>query len=214
MATLFSKANRRKVTAWLLPPLLIALTRVLYLTCKKNFHSQQNGSNTPSIYAMWHGELLMMTFAYLHYTKRKSIDAIISRHFDGEMAARFITLQGGGVLRGSSSKGGREVFRAAVKSLQNGRDIAITPDGPRGPRHSVAHGLVSIAMLTKVPIITMNYTASSFWTMKSWDAFCVPKPFSTLDFYFGNPFYVHEMSSDDAIDLVRQRLLEHAHEPI
>lgn len=152
----------------------------------------------------------MIPYAYLHYTGRRSIDAIISKHFDGEMAARFITLQGGGVLRGSSSKGGKEVFRLALRSLQEGRDIGITPDGPRGPRHSVAHGLVSIAMLTKAPIITMNYKASSFWTMRSWDQFCIPKPFSTLEFYFGDPFYVHEMSSDEAIALVQQKLLLHA----
>ncbi len=214
MAIVLSKANRRTALAWILPPILIIFTRLLYFTCKKKFHMYENGSSTPSIYAMWHGELLMLPLAYLHYTKRKNIDAIISRHFDGEMAARFITLQGGGVLRGSSSKGGREVFRAALKSLQNGRDIGITPDGPRGPRHSVAHGLVSIAMLTKAPIIAMNCRPSSFWTMKSWDAFCVPKPFSTLNFYFGTPFYVHEMNADEAIALVRKKLLEHAHEPI
>lgn len=211
MAKLFSNANRRKLMAKVLPPLLIVLVRLLYFTCKKKFHIHKNGSHTPSIYAMWHGELLMMPYAYVHYTKRKSIDAIISKHFDGDLAARFIMLQGGGVLRGSSSKGGKEVFRMALRSLQEGRrDIAITPDGPRGPRHSVAHGLVSMAMLTKAPIITMNYKASSFWTMRSWDQFCIPKPFCTLEFYYGDPFYVHEMSSDDAMVLVKQKLLEHA----
>jgi len=210
MANVFSKANRRKLMAKVLPPLLIVLVKLLYLTCKKKFYMNRNGSDTPSVYAMWHGELLMIPNAYLHYTGRRSIDAIISQHFDGEMASRFITLQGGGVLRGSSSRGGKEVFRLALRSLQEGRDIGITPDGPRGPRHSVAHGLVSIAMLTKAPIITMNYKASSFWTLKSWDHFCVPKPFCTLEFFYGDPFYVHEMPSEEAIALVQQKLLEHA----
>lgn len=210
MAKLFSKANRRKVMAKVFPPLLILLVKLLYLTCKKKFYINRNGSDTPSVYAMWHGELLMIPYAYLYYTGRRSIDAIISQHFDGEMAARFITLQGGGVLRGSSSRGGKEVFRLALRSLQEGRDIGITPDGPRGPRHSVAHGLVSIAMLTKAPIITMNYKASSFWMLKSWDRFCIPKPFCTLEFYYGDPFYVHEMPSDEAIALVKEKLLEHA----
>jgi len=193
--------------AKVLPPLLIVFVKLLYATCKKKFYMHEKGSHTPSVYAMWHGELLMIPHAYLHYTGRRSIDAIISQHFDGEMAARFITLQGGGVLRGSSSRGGKEVFRLALRSLQNGRDIGITPHGPRGPRHSVAHGLVSIAMLTKAPIITMNYKASSFWTMRSWDQFCIPKPFCTLEFFYGDPFYVHEMSSDEAIALVQKKLL-------
>ena len=210
MAKLFSKQRRRKLMAWVLPPVLLFLVKLLYLTCKKRFHFQTDGSDTPSIYAMWHGEILVLPFAYVHYTKRKSIDAIISQHFDGEMVARFLTLQGGGVLRGSSSRGGREVFQQALKSLKSGRDLAITPDGPKGPRHSVAHGVVSLAMLTKAPIITMNYKASSFWRLKSWDAFCIPKPFSTLEFYFGEPFYVYELTLQEAIDLVQERLLVHA----
>ncbi len=210
MAKLFSKQQRKKLIAWALPPLLIGFVKVLYWTCKKRFYFQTNGSSTPSIYAMWHGEILMLSFAYLHYTRRKNIDAIISQHADGDIVARFLTLQGGGVLRGSSSRGGREVFQMALQSLKSGRDIAITPDGPRGPRHSVAHGVASLALHTKAPIITMNYKASSFWTLKSWDAFCIPKPFSTLEFYFGDPFYVHELTTDEAIALVRERLLVHA----
>lgn len=210
MAKLFSKANRRKWMVRVFPPLLILFVRLLYFTCKKKFYFNKSGADIPSVYAMWHGELLMIPYAYLHYTGRKSIDAIISRHSDGEMVARFITLQGGGALRGSSSKGGNEVLRLALKSLENGRDIGITPDGPRGPRHSVAHGIVTIATLKKVPIITINCKASSFWSMRSWDQFSIPKPFSTLEFYFGDPFYVHEMPSNEAIELVREKLLLHA----
>lgn len=152
----------------------------------------------------------MLPYAYLHYTKRKTIDAVISQHFDGEMVSRFLTLQGGGVIRGSSSKGGKEVFRMALNSLKQGRDIGITPDGPRGPRHSVAHGLVSIAMLTKAPIITFNCQASSYWSMRSWDKFTIPKPFSTLEFYIGEPLYVHDLTQEEALSLVREKLLEHA----
>lgn len=152
----------------------------------------------------------MMPFAFLHYTKRRTLDAIISRHFDGELIARFIGLLGGGALRGSSSRGGKEVLHLALRSLESGRDIALTPDGPRGPRHSVAHGIVTIATLKKAPIVTLNCRASRCWTMRSWDHFCIPKPFSTLEFYFGEPFYVHDMPTHDAMALVKQRLLEHA----
>lgn len=210
MAKLFSKASKRKVMTWVIPPILIAFVRLLYFTCKKRFIYKKDNSNIPSIYAMWHGELLMIPYAYLYYTKRKTIDAIISQHFDGEMVSRFLTLQGGGVLRGSSSKGGKEVFRMALNSLKQGRDIGITPDGPRGPRHSVAHGLVSIAMLTKAPIVTLNCKASSYWSMRSWDKFTIPKPFSTLEFYIGEPLYVHDLAQDVALALVQQKLLEHA----
>lgn len=184
--------------------------KILYLTCKKKFHSSQNGSETPSIYALWHGEILMMAFAYMHYSKKQQIDTVVSQHFDGELVARLFILFGGGTLRGSSSKGGKEVLRLALNSLKKGRDIGITPDGPRGPRHSVAHGLITMATLQKAPIITMNCKASSYWKMRSWDHFCIPKPFSTLEFYFGDPFYVHDMPLDEAKRLVQKKLLQNA----
>lgn len=210
MAKLFSKATKRKFLAWLLPPLIYILVKLLYLTCKKKFHSNNNGSHTPSIYALWHGEVMMIAFAYMHYSKKQQIDTVVSRHFDGEILARLFKLFGGGALRGSSSRGGKEVLRLAIRSLREGRDIGITPDGPRGPRHSVAHGLITMAQHQKVPIITMNCKASRYWKLRSWDAFCIPKPFCTLDFYFGDPFYVHDLPSDVAIELVRTKLLENA----
>ncbi len=210
MATLFSKANKRKFLAWFLPPLIYVFIKILYLTCKKKFHSNQNGSETPSIYAVWHGEILMISFGYMYYSKKKQIDTVVSQHFDGELVARLFMLFGGGTLRGSSSKGGKEVLRLALSSLKNGRDIGITPDGPRGPRHSVAHGLITMASLQKVPIITMNCKASSYWKMRSWDQFCIPKPFSTIEFYFGDPFYVNDMPLEEARILVQKKLLENA----
>lgn len=152
----------------------------------------------------------MAAAAYLYYTKRKEADTIVSNHFDGELVARLMRLFGGGTIRGSSSKGGASVLRNALKSLQKGRDIALTPDGPRGPRHSVADGAAVLAMMKKVPIITMNCNPTAYWSMKSWDRFCIPKPFSTIEFYYGEPFYVHELSLEEAKALIQKRLLEHA----
>ena len=152
----------------------------------------------------------MAAAAYKHYTKRRTIDTIVSNHFDGELVARLMQLFGGGTIRGSSSKGGVSALRGALKALKNGRDIGITPDGPRGPRHTVADGAAALAMMRKVPIITMNCNPTSYWSMKSWDHFCIPKPFSTIEFYFGDPFYVHELSLEEAKALIQKRLLVHA----
>ena len=210
MAKLFSKQTLRKILVWIVPALAFALIKLIYLTCKKKFYIEKNGSATPSIYVFWHGELLLVAFAYIHYAKRTSLDAMISRHFDGELIARLIRLFGGGVMRGSSSKGGTAVLREALRSLHKGRDIGITPDGPRGPKHSVANGVAALAMLKKVPIITVNCTPSSYWKMKSWDEFCIPKPFSTLEFYFGDPFFVEGLEIEEAKKVIQDRLLVHA----
>ena len=209
MAKLFSKDTKRKLLVWIVPPLVYALIKLLFFTCKKKFYRVYDGSATPSIYAIWHGEILMAADAYKYYTKRKTIDTIVSNHFDGELVARLMQLFGGGTIRGSTSKGGASVLRGALKTLQKGRDIGITPDGPRGPRHSVADGAAALAMIKKVPIVTMHCKPTSYWSMKSWDHFCIPKPFCTIEFYFGDPFYVHDLTLAEAKVLIQKRLLEY-----
>jgi len=210
MAKLFSKDTKRKLLVWIVPPLVYVFIKLLFFTCKKKFYRTYDGSATPSIYVLWHGEILMAATAYIHYTQRKEVDTIVSNHFDGELVARLMKLFGGGTIRGSSSKGGVSVLREALKSLQKGRDIALTPDGPRGPRHSVADGAAALAMMKKVPIVTMHCKPTSYWSMKSWDQFCIPKPFCTIEFYFSDPFYVHELTLEEAKALIQKRLLEHA----
>ncbi len=210
MAILFSKANRRKLLAWVVPPLAFFIIKLLYFTCKKKYYLPQSELTEPSLYALWHGELLMLPFAYIHVSKSQKLDAIISLHGDGEIIAKIIHLFGGGTIRGSSSKGSTTVLKQALRSLQARRDIAITPDGPRGPRHSVADGLIDLAKLKNVPIVTLNCQPSSYWKMKSWDAFCVPKPFCTLSFYVGEPFYVNDISHEEAKKIIQKMLLKHA----
>lgn len=211
MAKLFTSQTSRKFLAWIIPPVVFVFIKLLYLTCKKNFHIDQNTSSvSPCLYAFWHGELLMMPFVYRYYTGHSLLDAVISQHFDGELVARYIELFGGGVIRGSSSKGGLQALRGALQAIQKGRDVGITPDGPRGPRHSVAEGIVAIASLKKVPIVTVNCKPSSYWKLRSWDQFCIPKPFSTLDFYIGKPFFVHDLSKDEAQLLIQKRLSQNA----
>ena len=210
MAKLFSRPSKKQILAWILPPIAFIFMKILYLTCKKKFHIEESNPPSPSIYALWHGEILMLPFAYIDYTKKYPLDAMISRHSDGEVLAKVIRLLGGGTIRGSTSKGSSSALRGALHSLNSGHNIAITPDGPRGPRHTIADGLISLAVLKKLPIITLNCKPSSYWKMKSWDAFCIPKPFCTLDFYIGKPIFVHDMLMEDARILIRDKLLTHA----
>lgn len=210
MAKLFSRSFRKNFLAWILPPLAFIFMKLLYATCKKKFYIEEPNPPSPSIYALWHGEILMLPFAYIQYAKNHPLDAMISRHLDGEVLAKVIRLFGGGTIRGSTSKGASSALRGALHSFADGHNIAITPDGPRGPRHTIADGLISLAMLKKVPIITLNCKPSTYWTMKSWDAFCIPKPFCTLEFYIGRPIFVHDMPMEEAKTIIRDRLLVHA----
>ncbi len=211
MAKLLNKKTKRKLEAFIVPPLAYVILYFIYLTCKKRYHFDETKVKTiPSIFVFWHGELLMLPFAYRNYRKSKNIDVIVSQHHDGEIATRLLQMLGGDTIRGSSTRGGLKALKDSFKSLNLGRDIGITPDGPKGPRHSVADGAVVIAQKKNVPIITMNCKASKAWRLKSWDKFSIPKPFCTLDYYYSDPFYVTDESLESAKDKIKERLMKHA----
>ena len=211
MAKLFSKKTKKKLEVLIVPPLAYIILKFIYFTCKKRYHFDRDKvKDTPSVFVFWHGELMMLPFAYIDYRKSKNIDTIVSQHHDGEIATRLLHFFGGGSIRGSSSKGGLKALKDAFSSLKNGRDVGITPDGPRGPRHSVADGAVVIAQKKGVPIVTMNVKMSRCWRFNSWDKFVMVKPFATLDFYYSDPFYVTDLSLDDAKKSIKERLMKHA----
>jgi hypothetical protein len=108
------------------------------------------------ILAFWHGHLLMMPYSY----PGKRISALISEHHDGELIARTLLRMGFGVSRGSTTSGGARALRQMVRLVREGWDIAITPDGPRGPRHQVQPGAIELARLTGAPIVPVAFGAS------------------------------------------------------
>jgi len=193
------------------PPLAYIILYFIYFTCKKRYHFDKTKvNNTPSIFVFWHGELMFMPFGYRDYRKSKNIDVVVSKHHDGEIATRILHLLGGGSIRGSSTRGGAQALKGALKSLKNKRDVGITPDGPKGPRYSVADGAVVLAQKKNIPIIAMNCRASRAWRLKSWDRFSIPKPFCTLDYYYSDPFYVTDDTLELAKDKIKERLMKHA----
>ncbi len=207
MGKLFTKVRKRALSLLLLPPVAYILIRLLYLTCKKRFHLPNTLPKAPFLVAFWHGEILMNPFLYKKMIKDVKMSLMISDHFDGEMIAKSMSFFGFDTIRGSSTRGGIKALKESFKKIDLGQCIAITPDGPKGPRHSIADGIVSIAQKKDLEIVTFNYTASSYWEMKSWDKFIIPKPFSTLDFYASEPFKVTTLEKEDAKAEIKQRLL-------
>ena len=194
----------------MVPYLGEVILRFIYLTCKKRFHGGYIPQN-PCVVAFWHGELLMLPFCYLaRIPKGKMIATIISEHKDGEMMAKIVHRLGGESIRGSSRRGAVKALRSAFAKIKEGADIGVTPDGPKGPRHTVADGAIVLAQRCDVPVVTMNCHASKFWRFKSWDAMFLPKPFATLDFYIGEPFYLKDMELADAKKMVYERLMLNA----
>ena len=146
--------------------------------------SSQTG---PVIYTLWHGRLLPLTF--LH--RQQNIATLISQSADGEYIARVVERWGYQAIRGSSSRGGGAALREMVKLARQGRSMAITPDGPRGPRQQLKPGVLTLAQLTGQPILPMSASATSAWWVDArWDLFLVPKPFATVFVRYGEPVQV------------------------
>jgi len=192
----------------LLPPIGALIIRALFLTCKKRYHLRPL-PDKPIIVAFWHGNLLMQHYLYKKARPKRKVWVMISEHFDGELIARTISFFGVGAVRGSSKKGGAKALIAALRKLKMGDDIAITPDGPRGPALSVAPGIVALAKKSGSQIVPMCYKPKKFWRMKSWDGFMIPKPFTTIDFYVGEPFGIDDLGEEEAKAYIKDQMLQY-----
>lgn len=108
------------------------------------------------ILAFWHGRLMMMPYGY----QGRGITVLISQHRDGELIAKTIEGMGIECVRGSSTRGWLGGIKGMLRAARNGRDLAITPDGPQGPRYKAQIGVVQLATRTGLPIIPMTFGAS------------------------------------------------------
>jgi lysophospholipid acyltransferase (LPLAT)-like uncharacterized protein len=203
-----AKTFWRKIGAAVLPPLGYVLMRFFWLTSKKTFHI--DGEITPHqhVVVCWHGELLCSPQAYRKYHPHQKASGIISRHFDGEIIARILGFFSIRPLRGSSSKGAKQVLLEAFRALKEGDDLLVTPDGPRGPRHHISDGAIALARKAGLPIMAVNYIPSRYWQVDSWDKFVIPKPFAKLDFYI-TIVRVDGMELEEARTHLREAMLCH-----
>ena len=83
-------------------------------------------------------------------------------------------------VRGSTSRGAARALLGAARAVTEGRDLAVTPDGPRGPARSIAPGSAVVAQRTGAPVIGVGVSVRRAWRLKSWDSFLIPKPFATV----------------------------------
>ncbi len=202
------KNRLRSAASVVVPPLVYLLMRLLWWTSKKKFHFISEVSDAQHVCVCWHAELLMSPQAYRKIHPAQPASAIISSHFDGSLIAGTLQLLGIRPLRGSSKKGARQVLMQAFKSIKSGEEVLITPDGPRGPRHSMSDGAVGIALKSHLPVFIMNYQAKSYWELKSWDRFVIPKPFTKIDFYLQS-LSLEGMALEEAKAFLKEKMLEY-----
>lgn len=149
--------------------------------------SAMRRSGEPFIFALWHGDLLPL----LVHHRGQGVAVLISEHRDGETVARVARGLGLRTVRGSSTRGGARAIAALVRELREGREVAITPDGPRGPARRFAPGTLVAAQRARVPIVPIGVRVDRAWRLHSWDRFAIPKPFARVTIAYGEPVRVH-----------------------
>jgi len=161
----------------------------------------------PRIMVFWHNRIPAISIGFLrHYPRRhptrKGVSVLTSPSKDGDILAGVMANLGMGSVRGSSSRRGSTAIRELTTLLESGVDLAITPDGPRGPKYSLGPGAVFLSQKTGIPIMLLHARYHNAIRLKTWDSFAIPLPFSRVDITI-DPY----MTIDpEATDLESERL--------
>jgi len=160
----------------------------------------------PIIFSLWHGQMLPL----LYWHRDEGVTVLISEHGDGEIIARIARHFGFRTIRGSTSRGAARALLELVREVQNGSELAITPDGPRGPAKTFAPGTVIVAQRSGSPIVPAVVHVPFAWRLGSWDSFIVPKPFAKITVAYGDAIEIDSASAREAAgsaERVREAML-------
>ncbi len=153
-------------------------------------------SDRAFIFSLWHGQMLPL----LWHHRGQGVAILISEHRDGELIARAAASLGYGLIRGSTTRGADRALISLVRELKSGHEVAITPDGPRGPSQSFAPGALVAAQRSDSFILPVAASADRAWRLRSWDRFIIPKPFARVTIAYATPTKVAATSSRAAAD--------------
>ena len=135
------------------------------------------------IVAFWHNQIFGATLFYRKFLSDRVASVLTSSSRDGDLMASVAGQFGNDAIRGSSNKRPVAALREMVRflRLRNGKDIVITPDGPRGPAYKLQTGLIKVSQWAEVPVLPLRLSYSNELTLKTWDRFRIPLPFSRID---------------------------------
>lgn len=162
----------------------------------------------PLIWVFWHNRLLVVPVVYQRLFSHRKSAVLISRSRDGGILAGVIERFGGVPVRGSSSRGGASALRELERKMGEGYDAYITPDGPKGPRYSIAAGTIWLSRATGADLLPVSVECSSSWRLGRWDGFIIPRPFSRVTVTLRAPHRISPAEGGATAEEERTRLRE------
>jgi lysophospholipid acyltransferase (LPLAT)-like uncharacterized protein len=199
-----------RTLAWL----VFALIRTVSATLRYRWNDRSGYINVPvpgpAIYCIWHNRLALCMPAYFSYVKKHNrtpgMAAMVSASKDGGFLTGILECFNVQPVRGSSSRRGPQALLELTTWAERGYDLAITPDGPRGPLYVVQEGVMSLAQLTGFPIVPVSYHVNWKIRLKSWDHFQIPLPFSRCEMIYEKPIFVPREAKDAEREQLRVQL--------
>ena len=195
----------------LLASLAAGIARLVFSTIRLRVTDHSgfltNPPEGPRILVFWHNRIPAISIGFLrHYPQkhpsRKGVSVLTSPSKDGDILAGVMATLGMGSVRGSSSRRGSTAIRELTSLLESGVDLAITPDGPRGPKYSLGPGAIFLSQKTGIPIMPLHARYHRAIRLKTWDNFAIPLPFSRVDITL-DPYLT---INPEAADLESERL--------
>jgi len=205
------KLDPESISARALVAVGFRLLQLLIGTLRFEIDDRSDLRNAPGaqryIGALWHNRLLLIPFVVWRFLPvRRGGGALISASRDGALIANVVERFTFQAIRGSSSRRGSSALRRLADVINAGRDVLITPDGPRGPVYQVGPGIVFLAQRSGTPVVPVNMEYSSCWRLHSWDQFIIPRPFSKVRVIFGRPHKVALTTTEEEFERERERL--------
>lgn len=207
---MYSSVKVQKIHGWrklLLYPLVLCL-KLFTLTIRVRPTAEMdailNNCPDPTVVAFWHQNLFLIW--KINYMLKTTLPmyGLISPSTDGAWLSAFFQIFNIRNIRGSSKRGGLSALKMLQQKLKEGANVAITPDGPRGPAKHMKRGVPLLALQTQTDIFLIGMHFSSYWKLHTWDGFIIPKPFSKV--IVNGKKIPYEEFKDLSVDALRTKL--------
>jgi hypothetical protein len=160
--------------------------------------------SNPVIFCIWHNRLAFSMIVHRKFPG--PLTALVSASKDGAMLAAVLKAFGVEHVRGSTSRRGPQALLELAKRGGGGSDLAVTPDGPKGPRYVAQKGVISLAQVTGLPIVPVTCNAARKISLRSWDQFQIPLPFSRCEIILHEPIQVTREAGEGEREQLRKQL--------